>query len=132
MISAALSIVAAIGMFVIVGINPAPAHATVYWGCPAGQGCLSTDFDGGGSRYTIRFSGPEGGANVCHNLPGYMNDAVSSVSSDFGSGYSLKIYQDANCNPWTGWVDIENLESTNYEWFYSGYNDGASSYKIAF
>lgn len=119
--------VLAIVLSVIV-VSATPAHATVYWGCPAGQGCLWVDHNGGGARLSIAFSVAK--PNVCHNLPAQFNDTASSASADYGSGYAIYFYEDPNCGVF-GDIDEEYLESTDYVWFYD-FNDEISSYMIRF
>lgn len=100
----------------------------VYWGCPAGIGCLHRDFNGGGWSELISV----GGYGTYNCLPtmgsGYIN-AASSGSADYGSGYDLKVWNYDNCVGNT-WFVIHSSHSANFSGALAFANDIANSFMI--
>ena len=73
-----------------------PAQATVRWGCPSGVGCVFTGYSGNGSKMVISVG--QYGVGVCHNLPAPFNNAVSSLTDDYGSDLDILLYINPNCD----------------------------------
>lgn len=107
----------------------APANATVYWNCPSGHGCVWMDANGSYHKIDIAFSVAQ--PNVCYNLTGAWNDAVSSASSDYGSGWDLMLFWDANCGDSSWDFAVISSRSVSFTGLKSWFNDEASSYMIA-
>jgi hypothetical protein len=130
LISMAVSFVAALTLFVVAGAaTPSQAEATIYWGCPHGTACVWKHADGAGDRKTIVYSQHVEGQ--CYNFTGSWIDSVTSTSSDLGSGLSLFLYEDINCNWVTGWVHEIHLGKLNFTGPFNGWkNDEASAYMI--
>jgi peptidase inhibitor family I36 len=76
----------------------APAQAA-FTDCPSGTGCVWTEHGGTGIRYIISVS--SNGVNTCHNLPGALDNAATSVLDGYGTyaGHKLDLhlYSTYNC-----------------------------------
>jgi Peptidase inhibitor family I36 len=79
--------------------TPAQASTDVFTQCPNGTSCVWTEHDGTGIRYTISVGA--NGVNVCHNLPGALDNAATSILDGYGSyaGHKLDLdlYSTYNC-----------------------------------
>jgi len=78
--------------------SASPAQAA-NWYCPSVNssgvtivGCIYPDINGSGSPYLA------GTNQGCHNLTGGWNDIASSIRTNPGPGYLLRIWIDANCS----------------------------------
>jgi len=81
---------------VVTVVSATPAQATVRWGCPSGVGCVFTGFSGNGSKMVISVG--QYGVGVCHNLPAPFDNAVSSLTDDYGSDLDILLYINSNCD----------------------------------
>lgn len=96
-----LAVLAALGLAAVITVAiQTPASATVRWGCASGVGCVFTGYSGNASKMTISVG--QYGVNVCHNFDSVFNNAVSSVTDDYGSDLDLILFPDANCGGTVG------------------------------
>lgn len=81
-------------------IAAVPAEAHFLWGCNHGSACVFTGYNGSGSKYTICWScHPK---DTCINLPVSFQNNASSLVADFGSGWDVRWWENANCSDFWG------------------------------
>ena len=120
----------ALSIALAIALLPAtPASAHDQWTCPHGTSCLFKDFNGGGAKFIIAFS--VYGDGKCHNLNSSWADYASSVVADYGSGYNLFLYQNANCSDFWGANRFVSPSATNFDWFLSYLNNDVESFVIS-
>lgn len=116
--------------FAILAVE-APASATVFWGCPAGTGCIFKGGNGTGDKLVVSVG--SFGVGICHDggPVGWSNN-VSSGTADYGNGLQLMLFDNNNCT--SVHPNTFNLIPSHSYNFSSGvnlyWNDRTSSFKI--
>lgn len=110
----------------LVAVSAAPAQAYVYWNCSNGVACVWVNSGGGGSKATLAVG--QYGYGQCHNFNSTWNDKISSASADFGGGWDLQLYYDANCHGEL--ASIYTTMSISFTGIRAWQNDEASSFAI--
>lgn len=121
--SAVVALIMGLGLAVAV---QAPASAS--WSdCPAGQGCVYINSNGGNPILGLTYSSV-GGVYKCWNFADNWNDAISSVKVRYGSGEDMKFFKDADC---TGTATtVANGAEMSYHGWPRVWNDVISSFMI--
>lgn len=129
--------ITAITASVVLSATPAQASTEIFTQCPSGTGCVWTDPDGTGTRYTISVG--NSGVNICHNLPGALDNKVTSILDSYGSyaGHKLDLYlySTYNCTEPAAlvWIPPTDFGQWNFNVSpYTFHNNVHSSYIIGF
>lgn len=117
--------------------TPAQASTDVFTDCPSGTGCVWNDHNGLGTRYIISVG--NSGVNVCHNLPGAVDNQVTSIldsySSYAGHKLDLILYSTYNCSTPNAlvWIPPADFGQWNFDVPpYTFHNNVHSSYLIGY
>lgn len=76
-------------------VAASPASAS-YATCPAGQTCVYTGFNGGGSQLALPFSTFDP-PYTCWDFGGSWNNNIESAKTDYGNLYGIDVWTGQGC-----------------------------------
>jgi hypothetical protein len=122
------TLLAVVAVLTLSVIAAAPAQAHFQWGCNHGSACVFTDYNGSGGKFTIIWSSNP--KNTCLNLPSNFQDRSGSLVSDFGNGWDVYWYENADCSDLWGADRLNSPGHWSLDATRTHLDDDVQSFKI--